>query len=111
MLRFHYPLVLLFAFLCVTCVSCTYKYTDSSTSNEEVPYVRNYFYVGGNYVSDGSGGHGFQDPMYVERLTPIGGPKKQTPLVFIPGAGQTGTVRSTLLLASLSMLNLVRRTS
>jgi hypothetical protein len=83
-----------FASLCVTSGSCTYEYEDLPSLNEEVPYVRNYFYVGGRYVEDGYGGHAFQDQMYVERLTPLGGPKKQTPLVFIPGAGQTGTVYS-----------------
>ena len=83
---------LVFTVLCATRVSCTYEYRDSSNLNEEAPYVRNYFYVGGKYVPDESGGHAFQDQMYVEKLTPLGGPKKQTPLVFIPGDGQTGTV-------------------
>jgi hypothetical protein len=81
-------LALLFTFIHATRGSCAYGYT----ANEEVPYIRNYFYVGGKYVSDGSGGHAFQDQMYVERLTPLGGPRNQRPLVFIPGAGQTGTV-------------------
>lgn len=58
----------------------------------EVPYIRNYFYAGGNYVPDESGGHVMQDQMYVERLIPLGGPEKQSPLVFIHGSGQTGTV-------------------
>lgn len=110
MLSFRYILELMFTSLSVTCVSCTYEYSDSLSLNEEAPYVRNYFYVGGKYVSDGSGTHGFQDQMYVERLTPIGGPKKQTPLVFIPGAGQTGTVCCIPSLLSLSVLNLICRT-
>lgn len=89
----------LFAFL-VTLVYATMgvrtnEYTDLPDPNGEAPYIRNYFYVGGKYVPDGSGGHVFQDQMYVERLTPLGGPRYQTPLVFIPGAGQTGTVRRT----------------
>ncbi|CAD0097431.1 unnamed protein product [Aureobasidium mustum] len=89
-----YPLfALLFAVIYATCCFCTYDYADSSNADGEVPYIRNYFYVGGKYVPDGSGGHAFQDQMYVEKLTPLGGPRNQTPLVFIPGAGQTGTVQ------------------
>ncbi|CAD0097329.1 unnamed protein product [Aureobasidium vineae] len=91
MVSFHFLLSLVFAILYVPCATCTYDYRDSPNLNEEAPYVRNYFYVGGKYVPDGSGGHAFQDQMYVERLTPLGGARKQTPLVFIPGAGQTGT--------------------
>ncbi|THV77272.1 alpha/beta-hydrolase [Aureobasidium pullulans] len=85
---------LLVSFLCLfraLLVTSTQDYKEPLDVNEEVPYIRNYFYAGGRYVSDGSGGHVFQDQMYVERLTPPGGPRKQTPLVFIPGAGQTGT--------------------
>jgi hypothetical protein len=92
MLSFPFLLAIIVTILYATCVSCTYEYDHSPKLNEEAPYVRNYFYVGGTYVPDGSGGHAFQDQMYVEKLTPLGGAKKQTPLVFIPGAGQTGTV-------------------
>jgi hypothetical protein len=92
---FNFLLASLLTILCATYGSCTYEYRDPPGLNEEAPCIRNYFYVGGRYVSDGSGGHAFQDQMYVEKLTPLGGPKKQTPLVFIPGAGQTGTVYST----------------
>ena len=92
MAPFHYLLTVLLTGFYATCGSCTYNHTDSPDPNEEAPYIRNYFYVGGKYVPDASGGHAFQDQMYVERLTPLGGPRKRTPLVFIPGAGQTGTV-------------------
>lgn len=88
----HFISVLLSTVICATFGSCTYNYTDSPDLYEEAPHIRNYFYVGGEYVADGSGGHVFQNQMYVERLTPLGGPQYQTPLVFIPGAGQTGTV-------------------
>lgn len=86
---------LLASFLCLfraLLVTSAQDYKEPLDVNEKVPYIRNYFYAGGRYVSDGSSGHVFQDQMYVERLTPPGGPRKQTPLVFIPGAGQTGTV-------------------
>lgn len=58
----------------------------------EVPAIRTYFMVGGGYVDDGAGGEIFRDQMYVERLVPTKGPYKSTPLVFIHGQAQTGTV-------------------
>ncbi|KAI0740947.1 Alpha/beta hydrolase family-domain-containing protein [Earliella scabrosa] len=57
----------------------------------ETPYTRSYFYVGGEYVDDGSGGHVFRDQMYVEQLAPISGATQKFPLVIIHGQGQTGT--------------------
>ncbi|THZ32434.1 alpha/beta-hydrolase [Aureobasidium pullulans] len=77
---------LLASFLCLfraLLVTSTQDYKGPLDVNEEVPCIRNYFYAGGRYVSDGSGGHVFQDQMYVERLTPPGGPRKQTPLNFL----------------------------
>jgi hypothetical protein len=64
----------------------------SSGSQGEVPAIRTYFMVGGGYVDDGAGGEIFRDQMYVERLVPTKGPYKSTPLVFIHGQAQTGTV-------------------
>ncbi|KAG5985156.1 hypothetical protein E4U43_006109, partial [Claviceps pusilla] len=57
----------------------------------ETPAVRTFFYVGGGYADDGSGGHIFREQMYVERLRPADGVKHETPLVMIHGQGQTGT--------------------
>lgn len=65
----------------------------SGSCSSEVPAVRSYFYAGGQYVDDGAGGHIFRDQMYVERLQPAGGAKNETPIVFIHGQAQTGTVR------------------
>ncbi|KAG9515032.1 alpha/beta-hydrolase, partial [Aureobasidium melanogenum] len=59
MASFYSLFALLFTVICATRGSCAYGYM----ANEEVPYIRNYFYVGGKYVSDGSGGHAFQDQM------------------------------------------------
>jgi hypothetical protein len=57
----------------------------------EFPAVRTYFYVGGGYADDGSGGHIFKDQMYVEKLSPVSTKRKQpNPIVFIHGQGQTG---------------------
>lgn len=58
------------------------------------PYHCTYFYVGGQYVDNeqGKDQHVLTGQMYVEQLTPVGGPKHDFPVVFIPGAGQTGTV-------------------
>ena len=71
----------------------TSKFTPATA---ESPYHRCYFYVGGQYRADenGNGEHVFTDQMYVEQLTPIGGAKHAWPLVFIQGAGQSGTVNS-----------------
>lgn len=64
-----------------------------TSSSTEVSHVRTYFYTGGNYVDDGAGGHIFRDQMYVEKLVPSSGATKKTPIVFIHGQAQTGSVR------------------
>lgn len=61
-------------------------------SEAEVPSIRSYFYVGGEYVEDGNGGHIFRDQMYVEKLLPVGGATQDTPIVLIHGQAQTGSV-------------------
>ena len=63
-------------------------------SSPESPYNRSYFYVGGHYVDDekSDGQHVLTSQMYVEQLLPLNGIKHPWPLVFIHGAGQTGTV-------------------
>lgn len=58
----------------------------------EVPSIRSYFYVGGQYVDDGNGGHVFRDQMYVEHLMPVGGATQDAPIVLIHGQAQTGSV-------------------
>ena len=65
---------------------------DAAACGTEVPYIRTYFYAGGKYVDDGAGGHIFRDQMYVEKLVPSTGVTQETPIVFIHGQGQTGTV-------------------
>jgi len=72
---------------------------SSSTSlptayRAESAYLRSYFYVGGQYVDDGkgTGERVFIGQMYVEQLKPISAAKQPWPVVFIHGAGQTGTV-------------------
>ncbi|TLD31595.1 hypothetical protein PspLS_02542 [Pyricularia sp. CBS 133598] len=59
----------------------------------EIPAVRTYFMVGGQYVDDGTGTgeHVFRDQMYVEKLLPVQGVKQKHPLVLIHGQAQTGT--------------------
>ncbi|KAK2055638.1 alpha/beta-hydrolase [Colletotrichum caudatum] len=64
--------------------------TDASVDSE-APYVLSYFYVGGGYVEDGSGGHIFRDQMYVEKLLPGLGVSQSTPIVLIHGQAQTGS--------------------
>lgn len=55
---------------------------------------RSYFYVGGQYKDNGRGDkqHVMTGQMYVEKLIPVHGVRHPWPLVFIHGAGQTGTV-------------------
>lgn len=83
------------AFAFLTAVICVEAYKNVSSSvnfTSEVPYIRDYFYAGGRYVPYETGGHVFEDQIYVERLNPVGGATKQTPLVLIHGNAQTGTV-------------------
>ncbi|KAF5599263.1 adenylosuccinate lyase [Fusarium pseudoanthophilum] len=65
------------------------KYPDAVRS--EKPATRSFFYVGGRYDDDGDGGHVFRDQMYVEKLAPVNGAWKDTPIVMIHGMAQTGT--------------------
>ncbi|KAI1915444.1 hypothetical protein LOZ12_000515 [Ophidiomyces ophidiicola] len=57
----------------------------------ETIHRREYFYVGGTYESNGHGEHIFKNQMYVEHLRPINGVRKENPIVFVHGQGQTGT--------------------
>ena len=59
----------------------------------EVPMIRDFFYIGGVYVSDGAGGHIYRDQMYVERLQPTRhSSSSKPPIVIFHGQAQTGTV-------------------
>ncbi|KAI0757781.1 Alpha/beta hydrolase family-domain-containing protein [Daedaleopsis nitida] len=60
-------------------------------ASSDTPHTRKYFYTGGQYVDDGTGNHIWTDQLYVEELTPVGGVRKEHPLVLIHGNGQTGT--------------------
>lgn len=64
-------------------------------ASQESSYIRDYFYVGGSWVDDGTGKgtRVLQGQMYVERLSPPFGALHPYPLVFVHGSGQTGTVR------------------
>lgn len=75
-------------------LSLTAAASASSCTDGEVPYVRTYFYAGGQYVDDGNGGKIFRDQMYVEKLVPARGVTRTTPVVLIHGQAQTGTVSS-----------------
>lgn len=65
-----------------------------SPAASEVAAIRTFFYTGGGYADDGAGGHIYREQMYVERLQPAAGVSKPTPIVFIHGQAQTGTVSS-----------------
>ncbi|OBT75755.1 hypothetical protein VF21_05595 [Pseudogymnoascus sp. 05NY08] len=63
----------------------------AASEPSDTPHARHFFHVGGDYVSDGNGGHYFANQSYVEKLTPASSTTKPYPLVFIHGIGQTGT--------------------
>ncbi|PHH91330.1 hypothetical protein CDD83_901 [Cordyceps sp. RAO-2017] len=57
----------------------------------EMPHLRTYFYVGGQYGRDTDGAHRMRGQMYVERLLPIDGVTQEWPVVLVHGKGMTGT--------------------
>ncbi|PNS21587.1 hypothetical protein CAC42_946 [Sphaceloma murrayae] len=64
------------------------------TTALEVPSVRTFSYVGGEYADDGSGTGEriFRNQLYVERIAPFHHTSpKPNPVIFIHGQGQTGT--------------------
>ncbi|OAP59353.1 hypothetical protein AYL99_06651 [Fonsecaea erecta] len=59
----------------------------------ETPCHRRYFHVGGVYEEDKGtsyGGQIMRGQTYVECLTPLGGAKREYPLVFVHGGAQSG---------------------
>jgi hypothetical protein len=66
--------------------------SSDSGCRSEVPSIRSYFYIGGEYADDGKGGHIFRNQMYIEHLKPINGITQNLPIVLIHGQAQTGTV-------------------
>lgn len=71
-----------------------------SAAPSEVAAIRSFFYAGGGYADDGAGGHIFREQMYVERLQPAKGITRPTPIVFIHGQAQTGTVSPIIFISS-----------
>lgn len=64
---------------------------EGQSASTEAQHVREYLYVGGEYV-DTPDGHIFQNQMYVEKLSPAEGSSRKYPVVFLHGGGQSGTV-------------------
>lgn len=56
----------------------------------EIPYTRDFFYVGGRTLSTAAGDL-IADKLYVEKLVPVSGARKTTPLVFFHGGGCSAT--------------------
>jgi hypothetical protein len=54
--------------------------------SKETPYLRDFFYVGGRYVPMITG-NVTVDQIYVEKLTPVSGVTRRSPLVFFHGGG------------------------
>lgn len=63
---------------------------------DEVPMIRDYLQVGGQYVENSAGEHVLADQIYVEHLLPIGGSTQPQPLIMIHGSAQTATVSTSL---------------
>ncbi|KAL1886927.1 hypothetical protein Cpir12675_006848 [Ceratocystis pirilliformis] len=66
--------------------------SKANATNEygEIAAIRTFFYVGGGYEVVGSG-HLYTNQMYIEKLVPVHGVTKRTPIVLIHGQAQTGT--------------------
>lgn len=79
---------------CVAILHLLVAYLTFAEANE-AQHVREYFFVGGQYVNTSSGTV-LQNQMYVERLSPAEISQKY-PVVILHGGGQDGTVRAHLL--------------
>nr|CDP27778.1 Putative protein of unknown function [Podospora anserina S mat+] len=53
-------------------------------------HTREVFYVGGEYVDDGTGNETVYGQVYVEHLVPVRKPLQKYPIIFIPGSSRTG---------------------
>ncbi|KAL8788892.1 MAG: hypothetical protein Q9213_001415 [Squamulea squamosa] len=67
--------------------------TNVQFAATESPAHRSFFHVGGHYrqIGQDESQHVMTGQMYVEQLLPINGVKHPWPIVFIHGAGQTGS--------------------
>jgi len=65
--------------------------SNTNAAAGEASHVREYFYIGGEYIKTTSGSL-FHNQMYVEKLTPSCGVSQKYPVVFLHGGAQTGTV-------------------
>lgn len=79
----------LLVFACLKLVS--HVHAEDHMMSGSRPSYRDYFYVGGEYVSDAAGQTVMKNQMYVEKLVPLRGSKQPYPLVLIHGKVMTGT--------------------
>ncbi|KAI1380695.1 alpha/beta-hydrolase [Hypoxylon crocopeplum] len=63
----------------------------STDANPSVLHRREVFYIGGQYMPDGTGNNTLQGQMYVERLIPDEVEGRPFPIVFIHGSTRSGT--------------------
>jgi hypothetical protein len=54
--------------------------------SKETPYLRDFFYVGGEYMNTTLGNVTINQ-IYVEKLSPLGGKVQDNPIVFFHGGG------------------------
>lgn len=65
------------------------KAVNPACRSHEVPYLRDFFYVGGRYIETEIG-NVTVDQIYVEKLSPVAGVLHPHPLVFFHGGGTSG---------------------
>ncbi|KAJ4348934.1 hypothetical protein N0V95_005060 [Ascochyta clinopodiicola] len=71
--------------------NCTgVKAISPNCRTAEVPYTRDFFYVGGRPLASTTG-ELTADKLYVEKISPVSGARKSKPLVFFHGGGCTAT--------------------
>ncbi|KAL8686132.1 MAG: hypothetical protein Q9224_005543 [Gallowayella concinna] len=69
------------------------KGVNPQCRSQETAHRREYFYIGGKYVLDPVlKGNLVVDQLYVEKLIPANGIKRQHPLVFFHGGGSAGNI-------------------
>ena len=76
-------------------IDCTgIKAVDPRCKSDEVGMIRDFFYIGGEYVYEPDYSSSiYSGQMYVEKLRPLCGPKRKHPIVFISAGIPSGVVR------------------
>ena len=89
----NYILILAFVYSTALCaanhppLNCSgVNAISPNCESNETPYRRDFFYIGGRYISTAIG-QVTVDQVYVEKLSPVGIAPQKHPLVFFHGGG------------------------